>query len=86
MMMVDILSGVLLGLPYGKHVSSMYEDLTEYRKLGQMHLVINPAFFTSTEMFKDNITKTMKELNEVQPKTGFDSVSYPGQRSEARAA
>ena len=46
MMMVDVLSGILLGLPFGNKVSSMYEDLTEYRKLGQLHIVINPEFFT----------------------------------------
>lgn len=85
MMMVDILSGVLLGLPFGKHVTSMYEDLTAYRKLGQMHLVIDPAFFTNAELFKENITQTMKELNESKPAKGFDQVSYPGQRSEKRA-
>ncbi len=85
MMMVDILSGILLGLPYGNKVTSMYEDLTEYRKLGQIHLVINPAFFTSAQTFKENITNTMNELNQIQPRAGFDRVFYPGQRSEQRA-
>lgn len=85
MMMVDILSGVLLGLPSGKHVTSMYEDLTEYRKLGQLHIVINPEFFHSAQSFKENITKTMEEINQVKPKEGYDRVSYPGQRSEERA-
>ncbi len=85
MMMVDILSGVLLGLPHGKHVTSMYEDLTEYRKLGQLHIVINPAFFTSADLFKEKITTSMEELNQVKPKEGYDRVSYPGQRSEERA-
>ena len=33
MMMVDILAGSLLGLPFGKHVTSMYEDLSQYRRL-----------------------------------------------------
>ena len=33
MMMVDILSGIMLGLPFGKHVSSMYEDLSKGRDL-----------------------------------------------------
>lgn len=85
MMMVDILSGVLLGLASGNKVTSMYEDLTEHRKLGQIHLVINPEFFTSANVFKQNITRTMNELNEVQAREGFDRVSYPGQRSEERA-
>ena len=41
MMMVDVLSGILLGLPFGKHVSSMYHDLSAGRELGQLHIVLN---------------------------------------------
>ena len=37
MMMVDIFSGILLGVPFGGHVSSMYHDLSEGRRLGQKH-------------------------------------------------
>lgn len=33
MMMIDILSGILLGLPFGRQVSSMYEDLHAGRNL-----------------------------------------------------
>ncbi|GGA66051.1 ureidoglycolate dehydrogenase [Ornithinibacillus halotolerans] len=82
MMMVDILSGILLGLPYGNKVSSMYEDLTEYRRLGQLHVVINPAFFTNLDSFLEKITATMKELNEIKPAPGFDQVLYPGQPND----
>lgn len=81
MMMVDILSGVLLGLPFGKHVSSMYHDLTAGRELGQLHIVINPGAFTNPEMFRTHISGMMKELNEVKPAPGFDQVLYPGQNT-----
>ncbi|MBB4825276.1 ureidoglycolate dehydrogenase (NAD+) [Sporosarcina luteola] len=79
MMMIDILSGVLLGLPFGKHVSSMYHDLTAGRELGQLHIVIDPGAFTSTDLFRESISSMMKELNEVKPAPGFDQVLYPGQ-------
>lgn len=79
MMMVDVLSGILLGLPFGNKVSSMYSDLTEYRKLGQLHIVINPAFFTDINQFKQNITTTMNDLNSIKPAPGFSKVLYPGQ-------
>lgn len=82
MMMVDILSGVLLGLPFGKNVSSMYEDLTAHRNLGQLHIVINPEFFTSIEGFLENITTTMNDLNNIKPAAGFDKVLYPGQPND----
>ncbi len=67
MMMIDILSGILLGLPFGRRVSSMYEDLHAGRNLGQLHLVINPAFFSSCELFRKHISQTMQELNSVKP-------------------
>ncbi|MGF1726881.1 ureidoglycolate dehydrogenase [Photobacterium nomapromontoriensis] len=81
MMMVDILSGILLGLPFGKHVSSMYDDLSVGRELGQLHIVINPAFFTSSSHFIDAIGQTMSELNSIKPASGFEKVLYPGQNS-----
>ncbi|NLY78363.1 MAG: ureidoglycolate dehydrogenase [Lysinibacillus sp.] len=83
MMMVDVLSGILLGLPFGNKVSSMYSDLTEYRRLGQLHVVINPAFFTDLEQFKQNITNTMNDLNNIKPAPGFSQVYFPGQNLDA---
>ncbi|MCO6017825.1 ureidoglycolate dehydrogenase [Carnobacterium divergens] len=82
MMMVDILSGTLLGLPFGKHVSSMYTDITAGRNLGQLHIVINPSFFTDLEQFKKDINQMVEELHESKPANGFDQVLYPGELSE----
>ena len=62
----------------------MYEDLTEHRNLGQLHIVINPEYFTGLTNFKQSITNTMTDLNNIKPAPGFDQVSYPGQRSAAR--
>lgn len=84
MMMVDILSGVLLGLPFGGKVSSMYNDLSKGRELGQLHVVINPSYFTDLNTFKENIAQTMSDLNGIKPAPGFDHVSYPGERSAKR--
>lgn len=79
MMMVDVLSGILLGLPFGRSVSSMYENLTAARDLGQLHIVINPAFFTSYHSFKKNISQMLSELVLLRPAPGFEKVLYPGQ-------
>ncbi|MBG9982792.1 ureidoglycolate dehydrogenase [Aerococcaceae bacterium DSM 111020] len=86
MMLVDIYAGILLNLPFGKHVSSMYHDLHTGRNLGQTYIVIDPAKFSDIETFKNNITQTMNELNEIKPATGFSSVRYPGQGSNERYA
>ena len=83
-LMVDVLSGVLLGLPFGKHVTSMYNDLTEQRNLGQLHIVIDPARFTDKAAFLKNINMLMADLNNVRPAPGFDKVRFPGEGSLIR--
>ncbi|MDM5154551.1 ureidoglycolate dehydrogenase [Bacillus sp. DX1.1] len=86
MMMVDVLSGILLGLPFGKHVSSMYTDLSKGRNLGQLHIVINPSYFTSLDTFKENIEKMTQELHDIKPAPNFKQVLYPGELGEVVAA
>jgi ureidoglycolate dehydrogenase (NAD+) len=86
MLMVDVLSGVLLGLPFGKHVSSMYADLSKGRELGHLHIVINPSFFTDLDTFKQHMSQMLDELNAVKPAPGVDKVYYPGERGLQRQA
>ena len=83
-MMVDILSGILLGLPFGKHVTPLYGDLSQGRDLGQLHIVINPEYFTDLDGFLQNITQTMADMNQMKPAPGFEKVFYPGQGSTLR--
>lgn len=83
-MAIDILSGVLVGVPFGQHVSSMYHDLSAGRELGQLHIVIDPSRFRPLEAFKADIAKTISEINAMQPAPGFDKVLVPGQSSARR--
>ena len=84
MMMVDIFSGVLLGLPFGQHVSSMYHDLSEGRRLGQMHIVMDPGRFMDPEEFKRRMSQVCDELGAIPPAPGCDKVYYPGERAALR--
>lgn len=79
MMMVDVLAGMLLGLPFGKHVSSMYQNMSEGRNLGQLHLVFDPAAFTDSHVFRANVSRSMAELNASKPAQGVERVLYPGE-------
>lgn len=81
MMMVDILAGVLLGLPFGKGVTSMYADLTENRNLGHTYIIIDPSRFRDIEDFKQDMAQTVDDLHGIQPAPGFDQVYYPGELS-----
>lgn len=82
MMMVDVLSGSLLGLPFGKHVTSMYADLTSPRDLGQYFIVIDPKRYTDPQVFAERIDAMAEELHAIQPAEGFDAVYYPGELSQ----
>lgn len=84
MMMIDVISGSLLGLPFGKHVSSMYEDLTQKRNLGQFYILMDPAKFTKLENFKKQVASMIDELHEMKPAKGYDQVYLPGERSQIR--
>lgn len=86
MMLVDVLSGVMTGVPFGKHVSSMYDDLSKGRELGQLHIVIDPSRFVPMEQFKANMSQVLNELSESKPAKGYDKVYYPGERGLLRKA
>lgn len=85
MMMVDILCGSMLGVPFGKHVSSMYADLSAGRELGQIHLVINPEFFGGATQFANCIAAMVEEIHGLRPAEGCGQVLVPGESSEAVA-
>lgn len=84
MMMVDIFSGVLLGVPFGKHVSSMYHDLSEGRCLGQMHIVMDPERFVGLDAFQKSMSQVCDELGEMPAAEGYGKVYYPGERAVLR--
>ncbi len=83
-MLVDVFSGVLLGVPFGGHVSSMYHDLSVGRYLGHMIIIVDPDRFVGAETFKKNMSQTCDELNAIKPAPGFDKVYWPGERAELR--
>ncbi|MDO5026328.1 MAG: ureidoglycolate dehydrogenase [Tissierellia bacterium] len=86
MMFVDVFSGILLDLPFGGHVSSMYHDLSKGRDLGQMIIVMDPKRFMDLDLFKQRVGQSMDELNAMKPVEGNDQVYYPGQRANIRKA
>lgn len=86
MMMVDILSGIMTGVPFGHHVSSMYDDLSKGRELGQIHIVIDPSRFVPLEQFKKNMSQCLDELTAAKPGEGYDRIYYPGERGLLRKA
>jgi ureidoglycolate dehydrogenase (NAD+) len=84
MMFVDVFSGILNGVPFGKHVSSMYHDCSKGRELGQTIIVIDPERFCGAEQFKKNMSISCDELSQMKAAPGMGKVYYPGERAVMR--
>ncbi|MEK4069989.1 ureidoglycolate dehydrogenase [Peribacillus sp. FSL R5-0717] len=78
-LIVDVFSGLLAGAAFGPHIGKMYEDLDKKRKLGHYFCVINPSFFTDTDIFLEQMDQMIEELKQVEPAPGFDRVYVPGE-------
>lgn len=76
---VDVFSGLLAGAAFGPHIGKMYDDLDKKRKLGHYFCVINPSFFTDSELFLEQMDLMIEELQQVPPAPGFDRVYVPGE-------
>lgn len=77
-MVVDILSGVLTGSPFGTHVPKMYGDYDKKRKLGHFMGAIDVSRFTEINSFLNGIDQLLDELRAIPPAAGFSRVMAPG--------
>jgi ureidoglycolate dehydrogenase (NAD+) len=67
-MMVDVLCGVLTGMPFGRHISRMYGDpIEDKRYLGHFFLAVDIQRFIPLEQFKANMQQMMKEVRAEPP-------------------
>lgn len=76
---VDIFSGLLSGSAFGPHISKMYDDLEQNRKLGHYFCVIDPKMFTNREKFLKDMDTMMEEIRKVEPAPGVSQVYVPGE-------
>jgi ureidoglycolate dehydrogenase (NAD+) len=76
---VDVLTGILMGGFFGPHVPIMYGDYE--RRRGLCHLVgsIDYRRFPGKVSFLDQVTRMVEELHQVPPGEGFDQVLAPGE-------
>lgn len=68
-MIVDILCGLLTGMPMGRDISDMYKTpLSQKRYLGQLYMAIKIEAFQPLEVFKKRMEKLMNDVRN-EPKT-----------------
>jgi ureidoglycolate dehydrogenase (NAD+) len=78
-MMVEVLCGVLTGMPFGREISRMYADPIEQKRLlGHFFLVLDPARFLDADLFRERMQQLMNAVREEPPKDAGTPVLIPG--------
>lgn len=76
---VDVLSSLLTGAPFGRHVPRMYDDLDRPQGLGHVFLAIDIAHFVPLEDFRDRMAELVDQLTSTPPADEVDRVRLPGE-------
>ncbi len=86
-MIVDILCGLLAGMPVGRDISDMYKTpLSQKRYLGQLYMAIKIDAFQPLDTFKRRMKKLMDDVHN-EPKTDANNaIMAPGDPEKKAAA
>lgn len=76
--MIDILCGVLNGTAYGPHITPMYRDLEERRRLGSLMVAIDPARFAGGEGLAQRVAEMAREARAQPVAQAQGEVLVPG--------
>lgn len=78
-MMVDILCGLLTGMPFGGDVSTMYgEPISQKRHLGHFFVAIDISRFTTVDIFKKQLQDMMDAVRSEPAKNPEEPVMVAG--------
>jgi len=76
---VDVLTGLLMGGNFGPHVALMYGDYEKKRDLCHLVGAIDYHRFPGHSTFLDQVTEMVEELHQVPTAEGFEQVMVPGE-------
>jgi ureidoglycolate dehydrogenase (NAD+) len=79
MIMVEALTGLMIGGVFGPHLKKMYGDLESYRDISTFILTIDPAVFGSADGYLKCTQRMIDELHALPPAPGFERVMIPGE-------
>ena len=77
-MMVEALTGLLVGGVFGPHVTPMYDQLDSRRNLSSFHLVIDPSLFNGEAVFS-HTQAMIDELHAQSAAAESGTVRIPGE-------
>jgi len=77
--LVEALTGLMIGGVFGPHVGKMYADLGTYRDLASFILVIDPGVFWQSDGYLDTAQQMFDELHARPAAPGSKGVLLPGE-------
>lgn len=72
--LIDMLCGPLNGMPFGPHITPMYESLEKHRNLGSLMIAVDLARFPGGAMLPSVIGTAINEV-----KGSNEKIHYPGE-------
>lgn len=86
-MIVDILCGLLTGMPAGRDISDMYKTpLSQKRYLGQFYMAIKIDAFQPLDVFKNRMKKIMDDVRNEPRANSNNAIMVPGDPEKKAAA
>ena len=78
-LVIDVLTGILMGAEYGPHITAMYGDYDKPRKLASTMIAIDPGTYAGFDKFVDKMDAMVDDLHAQPPAPGFERVLVPGE-------
>ncbi|MBC7330846.1 MAG: Ldh family oxidoreductase [Synergistetes bacterium] len=78
---IDILSGLLMGSSYGREIKSMFTDFTKPMGVGHFMMAIKVESFMPIEEFKARVDEYIRTIKNSKKAKGVKEILLPGERS-----
>ena len=78
-LMIDILSGILTGSGFGKHVKSPLTDMENNQRVGHLFAAVDIRSFLPINQFNSNLEELLNNIKEGAKATGVSEVFLPGE-------
>ncbi len=78
-LLVDVLSGVLTGASWGKHINSQNTDFENPQDLGHFMGAIDIETFMTLDVFRERIQEFVREIKDIPPAPDQEEVMLPGE-------
>ncbi len=85
-MVIDLLSSMFSGMPYGPHINRMYEELEQPRKLGHFITIWDIGALVPVDDVRARMEEYIRELHALPRRDPEQPIYFPGEPEALRRA